>query len=187
MYPFSRPRSGSAWIIDSSVAFFVRKEHRYAYRNQQNVWLKVAASRQSRRYASVRVRVPADPEAAAGKPENTIAADVYADDITNPNSSLDAGATLFLFRIEADPEPDVFARVAAVFNIANIAPRRATLDRESPGTVNISVLIELARAGVAEMLRRKLEQLTCTLSVEVVTGESGWKARTVVSSAPYER
>ena len=118
------------------------------------------------------MRVPADPEATAGKPENNITADVYADDLTNPNSSLDTGATLFLFRIEADPEPDVFARVAAVFNIANIAPRRATLDRESPGAVNIRVSIELARAGVAEMLRRKLEQLTCTLSVEVITGES---------------
>jgi len=121
---------------------------------------------------NVRVRVPADPEATAVKPEKTVAADVYADDHTNPNSSLDTGTTLFLFRIEADAEPGVFARVAAVFNIANIAPRRATLDRESPGTVNIRVFIELARAGIAEMLRRKLEQLTCTLSVEVVTGES---------------
>jgi len=117
------------------------------------------------------VRVPADPEATAGRSEKTIAADVYADDITNPNSSLDAGAALFHFRIEADAEPDVFARVAAVFNIANIAPRRASLDRESPGTVNIRVLIELARPGVAELLRRKLEQLTCTLSVELVIGE----------------
>jgi hypothetical protein len=118
------------------------------------------------------MRIPADPEAAAGKPEKTIAADVYADDITNPNSSLDVGATLFLFRIEADAEPDVFARVAAVFNIANIAPRRATLRRESQVTVNITVLIELARASVADMLRRKLEQLTCTQSVDLGIGES---------------
>jgi hypothetical protein len=118
------------------------------------------------------VRAPAAPEATPGKPEKTIAADVYAGDVTNPNSSFDTGTTLFLFRIEADAESDVFARVAAVFNIANIAPRRATLDQESPGTVNIKVLIELARASVADMLRRKLEQLTCTLSVELVIGES---------------
>ena len=118
------------------------------------------------------MRIPADLEETAGEPEKTISADVYADDIANPNSSLDTGATLFLFRIEADAEPDVFARVAAVFNIANIAPRRATLDRESPGTVNIRVLIELARASGADLLRRKLEQLTCTLSVELVIGES---------------
>ena len=117
--------------------------------------------------------VPATPEATAGKPEKTIAADVYADDVANPNSSLDIGTTLFLFRIEADAEPDVFARVAAIFNIANIAPRRATLCRESPGTVNITVLIELARASLADMLRRKLGQLTCTLSVKlVIIGES---------------
>jgi hypothetical protein len=68
----------------------------------------------------------------------------------------------------------VFARVAAIFNIANIASCRATLDRESPDTVNITVLIELGRASVADMLRRKLEQLTCTLSVELVIGESDY-------------
>jgi hypothetical protein len=118
------------------------------------------------------VRIPAEPEATAGKPEKTIAADVYAGDITNPNASVETGSTLFLFRIEAEAEPDVFARVAAVFNIANIAPRRATLDRESPGTVNMRVLIELARASVADLLRRKLEQLTCTLSVELLVDES---------------
>jgi hypothetical protein len=118
------------------------------------------------------VSVPAAPEATAGKPEQSISADVYAGDVTNPKSSLDTGATLFLFRVQADAEPDVFARVAAIFNIANIAPRRATLRQESPGTVDITVVIELARASVADMLRRKLEQLTCTLSVELVIGES---------------
>jgi hypothetical protein len=118
------------------------------------------------------VSVPAVPEATAEKPEKTIAADVYAGDVTNPKSSLNTGATLFLFRVEADAEPDVFARVATIFNIANIAPRRATLRRESSGTVNVTVVIELARASVADMLRRKLEQLTCTLSVELVIGES---------------
>jgi hypothetical protein len=32
--------------------------------------------------------------------------------------------------IEANPEPDVFAQVASVFNIANTAPRRASAHRE---------------------------------------------------------
>jgi hypothetical protein len=95
-----------------------------------------------------------------------IAADVYAGDVADPNSSSDTGASLFLFRIEADPEPDVFARVAATFNIANIAPRRASLRRGSPGTVSIMVAIELTGAGIADLIRRKLQQLTSTVSVE---------------------
>jgi glycine cleavage system regulatory protein len=104
--------------------------------------------------------------------EAPVAADVYAGDIATLELPFNTRVTLFLFRIEADPEPDVLARVAGVFNVANIAPRRATLRRESPDMVNITVAIELAGAVTADMIRRKLEQLTCTLSVELVIGDS---------------
>jgi len=112
-------------------------------------------------------------EATAGRGENPIAADVYAGDVATPNPSRGTGAMLFVFRIEADPEPDVFARVAGLFNVANTAPHRASLHRESPSTVTITVAIELAGTHAADMIRRKLEQLTCTLSVELRVDESG--------------
>jgi hypothetical protein len=102
---------------------------------------------------------------------NPIAADVYAGDVTTPTRSADIGTTFYLFRVEADLEPDVFARVACIFNIANCAPHRATLCRQSASAVTITVAIELSGAGVADMIRRKLEQLTSTLSVELVIGE----------------
>lgn len=69
--------------------------------------------------------------------------------------------------IVADPEPDVVARVASIFNIANTVPRRATLQRESTDTVDITVAIELCSDVLADMIRRKLEQLTCTPSIHV--------------------
>jgi hypothetical protein len=53
-----------------------------------------------------------------------IAAHGYAGDIAELQSSTDATSSIFLFRIEADTEPDAFARVANIFNIANTAPRQ---------------------------------------------------------------
>ena len=79
-----------------------------------------------------------------------------------------AGGSVYLFSVEADAEPDVFARIANVFNIANTAPHHASLRRDSPDTVRVTVAIVLSEANICEMIRRKLEQLTSTISVEVV-------------------
>jgi glycine cleavage system regulatory protein len=106
-----------------------------------------------------------------GKDESPIAADVYGD-VGESNSSCGTEAATFHFRIAADAEPDVFARVAAIFNIANTAPRRATLQRDSHESVIITVDIELSAGGTAKMIRRKLEQLTSILSVEGLIGKA---------------
>jgi glycine cleavage system regulatory protein len=102
--------------------------------------------------------------------ENPSLADVYAGDIATQQGPEVAGS-VFVFRIEADAEPDTFARVAAVFNIANGAPRRVSLRRGAPGQVNITIEIELPRSTTAEMIRRKLEQLTCTILAECVVAD----------------
>jgi hypothetical protein len=78
-----------------------------------------------------------------------------------------------VFRVEADPEPDVFARIATVFTLANTAPRHATFRQVSPDVVHVTVAIELSGLGVSDLIRRKLEQLTSTASVDVVMSESG--------------
>lgn len=103
-----------------------------------------------------------------------VAADVYAGDTTSLDSSTstDTSTSIFLFRIEADPEPDVLSRVASIFNIANEVPRRADLRRDSPDQVNICVEIELSRPETADMIRRKLQQLTCTIAAECVAVDS---------------
>ena len=112
------------------------------------------------------------PRAPSGTDEQCVTADVYAGDITTVRSAADTRSTIYLFRVKADPEPDVLARVASIFNIANAAPHQATLLRDSPDVVNMSVAIELPGAAMADMIRRKLEQLTCVIAVELMGDES---------------
>ena len=106
--------------------------------------------------------------APAGADEQFATADVYADDITTIRSAVDTRSAIYCFRVTADAEPYVLARVASIFNIANVAPRQATLLRDSPDVVSMSVAIELSGAAMADRIRRKLEQLTCIIAVEMI-------------------
>jgi hypothetical protein len=94
-------------------------------------------------------------------------ADVYAGDTTALDAPTGRPARNFLFLIEAECEPHVLARVAGIFNIANVAPQSANLVRLSSSVLTISVAIEIGQT-TAESIRRKLEQLTCVLSVALV-------------------
>lgn len=66
----------------------------------------------------------------------------------------------------------MFARIANIFHIANVVPHYATLRRHSPDVVQMTVAIELSGVGVSELIHRKLAQLTSTISVNVVMGDS---------------
>jgi hypothetical protein len=66
----------------------------------------------------------------------------------------------FLFEIEADADPDVWVRVAQIFNVANVAPAEVTLKRSSTDRVRIVVAMQNIGAPMAELIRRKLGQLT---------------------------
>jgi hypothetical protein len=90
-----------------------------------------------------------------------------ADDGRLPSTWGSHSARHFLFVIEAECEPHVLARVAGIFNIANVAPQSANLTRRSPSQLTISIAMEIGQA-TAESIRRKLEQLTCVLSVELM-------------------
>jgi hypothetical protein len=95
------------------------------------------------------------------------AADVYAGNTALANLSSES-TNVFLFAIEADAEPDVLARVAGLFNLADMAPRSASLCRESFEHLHIAVEIERISATTADMIRRKLMQFTCVISVELI-------------------
>ena len=97
-------------------------------------------------------------------------ADVYAGDAGAQRAD-DGVRTLFLFVIEADPQPDVLLRVAMIFNLANVAPRSVRFQRQSEGNATIEIVMPVLGGAQADLLRRKLEQLTCTLSVSL--SESG--------------
>jgi hypothetical protein len=118
------------------------------------------------------LHVTAPPRALSETDEQFVKADVYAGDITTIRLAVDTRSTIYCFRVKADAEPDVLARVASIFNIANAAPHRATLLRDSPDVVNMSIAIELSGAAMADSIRRKLEQLTCVICVELMVDES---------------
>ena len=96
--------------------------------------------------------------------DSSPAADVYAGDTTALDPAASRSILNFLFVIDAECEPHVLARVAGIFNIANVAPQSANLVRRSSSQLTISIAIEITQA-TAELIRRKLEQLTCVLSV----------------------
>jgi hypothetical protein len=97
---------------------------------------------------------------------NSPTADVYAGDMAAPSAAHMSAAAIHVFVIQADADPDVFARVAGIFNIANAAPNSVELSRDFE-QVRMSVAIELDGAAVPEMICRKLAQLTCVISVEL--------------------
>jgi hypothetical protein len=99
--------------------------------------------------------------------DNLATADVYPGDRSCPTLSSESATSVYLFAIEADAEPDVLARTAGVFNLANTAPRSASLRRKSSEQLYIAVEIERISATTADMIRRKLLQLTCIISVEL--------------------
>ena len=109
-----------------------------------------------------------------GKPVNVMSeggdqvavADVYAGDAGGKWRDGGVG-TIFRFIIEAAPEPDMLARVAMIFNLANVAPLSVNFQRKSEGTATMAVSILLPGDVQADLIRRKLEQLTCTLSVSL--------------------
>lgn len=94
-------------------------------------------------------------------------ADVYAGD-NGQGSSGESRTNVFLFEIQADAEPDVLARVANLLNLANEIPLSAHLQRKSAEHVYIEVTMERITTTMADMIRRKLLQLTCVISVELV-------------------
>jgi hypothetical protein len=98
--------------------------------------------------------------------------DVSSGDVVASDPLSVRGSRHFLFTLEADAEPDVLARVAASFNIANVAPHSASLRRDSSDLVKISVGINLSSATTADMIRRKLEQLTCMITVVLTVSRS---------------
>jgi hypothetical protein len=99
--------------------------------------------------------------------ERGVLADVYAGDTGAPDLPPEQARTVFWFTIEADAEPDVWARIANLFNAANVAPLNATLHRPSPQRVHLSVRMGRISATTADMIQRKLLQVTCVTSVEL--------------------
>ena len=94
-------------------------------------------------------------------------ADVYAGDIAQSGGPAISAAQVFAFRIEADAEPDVLARIAGICNLANSPPRRVVLERTARGEVLMEIDLDGISSHTADSIRRKLLQLTCVNSVSL--------------------
>ena len=94
-------------------------------------------------------------------------ADVYAADTAQTRDAANADGSIYAYSVEADPDPDVLARIAGVCNIANIAPRAVHFERTSEDRVKIRIDLDGISASTADSIRRKLLQLTCVSAVSL--------------------
>jgi hypothetical protein len=99
-------------------------------------------------------------------------ADVYAGDNSDLTSAHGKSERVFSYAIEADADPDVLARVANLFNLANRAPKYVTLRTNAEAQVTIVITIGPLDSTNAEMICRKIRQLTCVLAARLIEGEA---------------
>jgi hypothetical protein len=94
-------------------------------------------------------------------------ADVYAADSASRGSDHKDNSCTYIFSVEADAEPDVFGRVANLFCISNVAPRKAQFLAREDGCLDIHVELCGITGATADAIRRKLTQLTAVLTVQM--------------------
>jgi hypothetical protein len=96
---------------------------------------------------------------------NKAVADVYSGDVAKSDSHRSLGN--FIFRIEADADPDAFSRIAGVFNFANKAIEAAKIERGDVDMLTFQIEIMDIAPTLAESLHRKLSQLTAVRVVAI--------------------
>lgn len=99
-----------------------------------------------------------------------MANDVYAGD-----SDQRPGATPLAPRIdaritvEADPDPDALARIAGIASLTNVAPVAASLTTTRAGPLTVVLEFSDITEAIADLVRRKLAQLTCVTRADCRT------------------
>ena len=84
--------------------------------------------------------------------------DVYAGDLAIPTGPLTVVRAIFEVRAELDP--GALTRVAATLAFSNVAPARLGCERDAPSEMLITAVLEGVTAVAAELILRKLQQLT---------------------------
>jgi hypothetical protein len=91
-------------------------------------------------------------------------ADVYAGDVGLHERQPPKGVATFA--IVADADANVIARVSAVLNLLNVAPRAFHMEARPEGTAKIEAVVLCAELQ-ADLVARKLQQLTSVRDVVV--------------------
>lgn len=108
------------------------------------------------------------PQGAA--PEHFRSRALTADDYTRGPDGPESPVVSVAYRISADTHPDVLLRIAGTLNFANQAPSTFSMRLSGVEQVIIETSLPAVPALLADMIRRKLMQLTCVISVEMRPG-----------------
>jgi hypothetical protein len=95
--------------------------------------------------------------------------DVYSGDLTtvsNPRPLVRA-----VFGVRADADPGTLPRVAAMLALANVAPLRVNCERESTRELLITAVLDGISAVPAELILRKLQQLSVVVEATLMCEE----------------
>jgi len=95
--------------------------------------------------------------------------DVYSGDLTtasNPSPVVRA-----VYEVRADADPGTLPRVAAMLALANVAPLRVNCERESTREVLITAVLDGIPAVSAELILRKLQQLSVVVEATLMCEE----------------
>jgi hypothetical protein len=99
--------------------------------------------------------------------EEIVSRALTADDYTRGPSGPESPVVSVLYRIDADAQPDVLLRIAGVLNFANQAPWTFCMQNSGVEEVTVETSLRDVSAVLADMIRRKLTQLTCVIKVEM--------------------
>jgi hypothetical protein len=99
--------------------------------------------------------------------EETVSPALTADDYTRGPEGPESPVVSVAYRISADAHPDVLLRIAGTLNFANQAPWKFSMRSSGVEEVIIETSLRAVPAVLADMIRRKLMQLTCVISVDM--------------------
>ena len=94
--------------------------------------------------------------------------DVYAGDEDLRSAAPSHGDSRILFIVTADPESDSLARISAIIAMTNLPPSSGSIATDSAGRLITTIEVRGCSSTTAELLRRKLQQLTCVIGAEFV-------------------
>lgn len=97
---------------------------------------------------------------------NAGVADVYPGDVATPGSQPTGGV---LFSVLTDGEPDALLRVTTQLRLGNVMPRSGSFAANADGSVSMRFEVHGLSAATAELIRRKLLQVSSVYSAECET------------------
>ena len=93
-------------------------------------------------------------------------ADVYAsDDNLNAVRAQPRLASTATFSVTADAQPDVLLLIAVQLNLLNTTPERVAFEKLDDDVVRVDITICGCSERAANLVGRKLQQLTCVRTV----------------------